>query len=713
MRRFVTRFLWLGLAAGVAASCETGADRVLTISETGTVSGHVFVDRDGNNRLDPDIDAPAPGIRMLLLRGVRDTVARATSDDGGNYVMQRVPVGQYQLTVDAASIPDTLRVGRGDTTGITVTARATAEFQVSMSFPRATVAEARKFAVGTRVLLEGVALNGWHTFGDSTVHILDETGSIRATRSLEAAFSSGDTVRIIGSIAIRDGQPTVNDATIILLRPGAEPPPPVSVSAAVAATANGGQLDAAQVRVSGATIIDRTLTAAGDLLLTTDDGSGILEIVIDQHAGISFEPYTLGGVLDVVGLLVPTSTGTWRLKPRSVLDLAISFPTLTVAQARAEPIGKRVFIRGKALTSWNIFGDNTLHLADVTGAIRAMQVRAPDQPVAPGDSIGVLGRVSVFEGQPVLIDATVERLSSSEVPVPVALTTARAATADQGQHDAALARIINAMILAASPTLDGDLRVTVDDDSGPLEVLLHAHAGINFGPFVPGAVLNSATGVLVPTQGGARWQLKPRSNADLNVDWPTVTVGQARREVPVGGTVRIRGIALNSRGDFRDGSVHLWDPTGAIRATNVFAGAPVAAGDSISLLGTLAVVNGQRVLRDATPTRIRIGVGLPTPIQVTAARAATADQGQLDAAQVRVVGVTIVEMVPDVQTGDLILTVQDGSGSLQVVIDPNTGISGSRFSVGATIDVNGVLVPVPVGGTWQLKPRTNGDITVR
>jgi len=710
MRRLITRFLWLRLAVGVAASCESGSDRVLTISETGTVVGHVFVDRDGNNQWDPNVDAPAPTIRMLLLRSVRDTVARANTDAGGIFTMPRVPVGQYQLVVDASTVPDTLRVARGGTNRLTVPARDTVEFEVAMSFPPATVGEARTLPVGSRVLVEGAALNAWHTFGDSTVHVQDATGTIRVTRALEATFSPGDTIRVIGSIALRDGQPTVNDATIILLRPGAEPPAPVTVNAATAANANGGQLDAAQVRVSGTIIIDRAVTPAGDLLLTTDDGTGILEVLIDQHTGISFEPYRLGGVLDVVGLLVPTPTGTWRLKPRSVLDLSISFPTVTVAQARAEAVGRRVYVRGKALTGWNVFGDNTLHLADATGAIRAMQVQQPAQPIAVGDSIGVIGRVSVFEGQPVLIDATVERLGSSELPVPVALSTAQAAGANQGTRDAALVRVANALILSTSETLDGYVRVTVNDGSGPLEVLLHA--GINPGPFVPGAILVSGTGVLVPVENSARWQLKPRSNADLAVDWPTVTISEART-LPVGRTVRIEGVALNARGDFTDGSVHLWDNTGAIRTTNLTTGTPVAAGDRVSMLGTIAVVNGQRVLRDVTPTLLQIGAGLPAPVQLTAAQAANADQGQLDAAQVRVVGVRIVDIIDDQQSGNVVLTVQDASGSLQIVIDPSTGISRSRFSVDATIDVTGLLVPAAGGGAWQLKPRNDADVTVR
>lgn len=76
------------------------------------------------------------------------------------------------------------------------------------------------------------------------------------------------------------------------------------------------------VRVSNVTISD-TLPLRGAFVLTVDDGSGGLEVLLDKDVGFSLNPFDLDVVIDAIGVLLPTGEGAWQLKPRSDADLKI------------------------------------------------------------------------------------------------------------------------------------------------------------------------------------------------------------------------------------------------------------------------------------------------------------------------------------------------------------------------------------------------------
>ncbi|MGD8868656.1 MAG: hypothetical protein PVI01_13545 [Gemmatimonadales bacterium] len=195
--------------------------------------------------------------------------------------------------------------------------------------------------------------------------------------------------------------------------------------------------------------------------------------------------------------------------------IALGFATLSVAEARQLAPGARVFVEGIALNAQPTFGDQTVHVAGATGAIRVLQVGEPN--VFAGDSVRVLGTTATLDGQSVLTDPTLFRVSTTSVPPPAGLTTAVAAAAEAGSRDAALVRVVDVTITATATVADGVL-LTVNDGSGDLAVLLDEDAPfLDPAAFVPGLVID-ATGVLVPTPGVAdTWQLKPRSDADLTV----------------------------------------------------------------------------------------------------------------------------------------------------------------------------------------------------
>jgi hypothetical protein len=167
-----------------------------------------------------------------------------------------------------------------------------------------------------------VALNDWAAFADSTVHIADETGSLRTVRVRPANIFAGNRVRMLGTLAIRDGQPVLSNVTPAVIGQGILPLAP-NLPTLQAASANGGALDAALVRISQATI-SAINSVAGDLVLTVSDGSGPLEVVLDRDLGFSPGSFAINRVINATGVLVPSGqSGRWVLKPRSTNDLVV------------------------------------------------------------------------------------------------------------------------------------------------------------------------------------------------------------------------------------------------------------------------------------------------------------------------------------------------------------------------------------------------------
>jgi len=194
----------------------------------------------------------------------------------------------------------------------------------------------------------------------------------------------------------------------------------------------------------------------------------------------------------------------------------LNFPEFGVAEVRALPPGQRVFTRGIVLNVRNQPGDAVVHIREGNAYLRLTGVT----PVALtiGDSVRVRGRSATSVGQPVLDDVTIFRLVQQTAFVtPVEVSSAAAATAQGGSLDAALVRIRDAVILD-TVSVDGNLRVTANDGSGPVVVFLREFINFNRAQIVPGQTLfQQATGLLVPEpdgSGGTRWRLTPRAPAN-------------------------------------------------------------------------------------------------------------------------------------------------------------------------------------------------------
>jgi hypothetical protein len=214
-----------------------------------------------------------------------------------------------------------------DVTGILFPKEGTAEWmlkpRVSLDLrvviPSGTIAEVKNLPTGSLFAVTGIALNGLATFGDNTLFIRDSSGSLRVVNVTSAFIFAGDSVRVLGIVAVREGQVVLTSVTTTVLGKSTVPAPQL-INTSVAATANGGRLDAALVEIRNAQVL--AVTSPGlDGNLLVNDGSGPVVIFIDRDTGISASGFTVGERLNVTGLLAPTGTGTWVLLPRTPADI--------------------------------------------------------------------------------------------------------------------------------------------------------------------------------------------------------------------------------------------------------------------------------------------------------------------------------------------------------------------------------------------------------
>jgi len=575
--------------------------------------------------------------------------------------------------------------------------------------PTISIAAARALTAGRTAVVVGVALNSSGTFADTTVFLADTSGAIQLTR-LRTAVAAGDSVRVRATAATRNGEPALDGGTTTALGRG-NVPTAATLRTAVAATAAGGSRDAQLVIVDGAIISDTTRTPTS-FILTVSDSSGPLQVQLDRSADAAFQPANLpadfvpGDKFNLLGVLAPTGTGTWRLRPRSAADLTeIPLPVISIAAARTLLPGQTAVVIGVALNASGTFADTTVFLADTSGAIQLTRLRTA---VAAGDSVRVRATTATRNGEPTLDGGTTTALGRGFYPTAATLRTAVAATAAGGTRDAQLV-IVNGAIISDTTRTPTSFILTVSDSSGPLQVQLDRSADVAFQPanlpadFVPGNKYNMV-GVLAPT-GTSTWRLRPRSAADLSeIPLPVISIAAARTLL-TGRTAVVVGVALNASGTFSDSTVDLADTSGAIRLTRLRTA--VAAGDSVRVRATTAIRLGEPTLDGGTTTALGRGF-YPTAATLTTALAATAAGGTRDAQLVVVPNATVSDTATVL--GNFRLTVSDGSGNLIVVLDRLAGFTiPSVYLKTNTFDIIGLLAPTGTG-TWLLEPRSAADL---
>jgi hypothetical protein len=492
--------------------CRESGDEVLGIHTNGDLRGEVYLDRDGNGQRTPGIDTPFPRVRLDLVPiAGGPALLTVLSDTLGQFHLRNVEVGSYRLRPDPASVGDSVRVERIDSAIVTIAANDTSTALVTIGYRTPTMAEIAVMSNGTRVGIFATALNAWTTFGDSTVHFADSTGAVRAVFLPSVSITPGDTVRATGTVTRHLGVVAVTNVTVVRRAPG-DLPAPIDVTTSAASLA-GGRLNAAQVRVRAARVLQASSLVGGDLLFIVNDGSGQLQVLVDASAAILTQfPIGLGAELDVTGLLVPINDGSgrWRLKPRFSGDVVVRYLPVSIATARTMPPGQYVMVQGIALNNELTLGDFSVHVSDASGALRVF-VTPQRFFFAAGDSVSVFGQISMGTGNlPVLSqNINLAVIANRAVPAPLAITTARAATGDNGQRDAAFVRVTNAVLDTVSS--GGARQYRLNDGSGFVDLVPPSNLTLP-----ASGTRVDLSGLLVPVAPG-RWVIRPRSSADLTI----------------------------------------------------------------------------------------------------------------------------------------------------------------------------------------------------
>ena len=229
---------------------------------------------------------------------------------------------------------------------------------------------------------------------------------------------------------------------------------------------------------------------------------------------INVEPASLGDSV-IVAEIITSPVKVEVADTNTVVAIRLSFPEVSIRQARLLPAGKRAFIRGVILAGVQSFRDTTSHIVDSSGQIRLTRVSLRTGiGNTPGDSVSVLGVASSRAGQPTIDLAVISRFGQRPSPIPLPVATGTAATAAGGTLDAGLV-IITGALISDTATVAPDYRVVGSDNTGPITVLLDALINFNRANFRPGRTMN-VQGVLVPDGTGA-WVLKPRQISDAQV----------------------------------------------------------------------------------------------------------------------------------------------------------------------------------------------------
>lgn len=344
-------------SCAVLASCQdsVGTDLELEIDAFGFVDGIAFVDLNGNDIQDSD-DDPYPGLRLQLrAAGGGGVVRTATTNLVGEFNLDSVPVGSFELVLDPATAPDTVDVSGLSSDQVIVLADSTVSVEIRASFPTYTLAQIRGLEPGIRVRTHGIALNRRRPDGDGVVHVREGDVFLRATSVDRGDISTGDSVRFIGRTARDAGQPILTDVRPFRLVSQAAFVQPIDVLSSQARSAQGGSLDAALVQIRDALVLD-TVRVAGQFIVTADDGSGPVDLLLRDFLGFTstgFKPDS-AYLPRATGLLVPTlvappappatldparqvgPAADWRMTPRTTGDVSVTnVPILAPTQSCA------------------------------------------------------------------------------------------------------------------------------------------------------------------------------------------------------------------------------------------------------------------------------------------------------------------------------------------------------------------------------------------
>lgn len=327
-RRFL---LATALAGTLAGACTNATDvQLLEIARSGFLFGQVYLDLDGSRGLTA-ADRPIANTTVLLLSsGTAEVVAQVVSDSLGVFSMGSVPLGAYTLALSDGALGDTLET-LGPATPLVLSDGDSTLVNIGASYPYLAIEEIPSTPPGRRVFTSGIALNQRVNFDPTgQVHFAGDSLFLRGTNVARSGIAPGDSVRLLGRVTLDNGRNALDQVTPFVLVTSAALVSAQNTTTALAATADGGRLDAALVRIRGAEITDTSTTVDGSFRFWANDGSASIEVVIREFLGLNksaFRPDTIIRISQADGLLTPFVDGggnqRWRLLPRGGGDIAL------------------------------------------------------------------------------------------------------------------------------------------------------------------------------------------------------------------------------------------------------------------------------------------------------------------------------------------------------------------------------------------------------
>jgi len=316
------RKLVFAILVGTAACDAALENRILNVTATGEIGGLVYFDRNGTGEMDEG-DTPFSGVDVYLTLARHPlNVHHVVTDASGVFWFSQVPVGEYRFVFEHGSIGDTIHVTRLNPQEVRLQPGDSIPVTTSVTYPFASVRRFREeVPLGRKVFVEGVALNTYGVFSDSSLHIAAGDRLLRATLVRPADIVEDDSVRLLGTRRTVNGQPVIDDVRAFRITRAVGGWLVPTVSTDDAASAADGALDAALVRVTRAVVADSAVVSGRYRRIIVDDGSGPVEVLMEDQRFNTFRPGP-GDRFDVTGLLVPSpDSPVWRLRPRTTNDI--------------------------------------------------------------------------------------------------------------------------------------------------------------------------------------------------------------------------------------------------------------------------------------------------------------------------------------------------------------------------------------------------------
>ena len=234
---------------------------------------------------------------------------------------------------------------------------------------------------------------------------------------------------------------------------------------------------------------------------------------------IRVDPAFLADSLVVAG--IDSTRVTFAPGQARNFQVGLTPPSLTVAQVRALPLGRRAWITGMALNGRQSSVDGAVHvLEDGTSALRVNLPAASGG--SAGDSVRALGTTAGTGSGRFFVSGRINVLAQSVRAIfPLEVDIGEARTAGGGQHAARLVVIRGGQVAGTSAIPFVGLRVSVQDGAETINVLLPQQNGFGTPNLPVGTPVVSIAGLLVqdPDATGA-WRIVPRGGGDVSFGPP-------------------------------------------------------------------------------------------------------------------------------------------------------------------------------------------------